>query len=131
MQVPIAAFKAARFFSPSKVNEMNPDCSAVDSLSGFPFLDSTNLGNLKIKFPQYIAAGEDIDLNYAPLEFWRTHETSLPEWAAAAKKVVLVQPSSAACERVFSLLNNSFSTQQDSSLQDYIETSIMMQYNSR
>ena len=33
MQVPLAAFKAASLFCPSKVNEMNPDFSAVDSLS--------------------------------------------------------------------------------------------------
>ena len=58
------------------------------------------------------------------------HETSLPAWVVAAKKALLVQPLSAACEWVFSLLNNSFNAQQDSTLQDYIETYIMMQYNS-
>ena len=131
MKVPLAAFKVARLFCPSKVNEMKPDFSAVDSLSVFPFLDSTALGNLKLELPQYIAASEDTDPNYSPAEFWRAHELYLPSWATTAKKVILVQPSSAACERVFSLLNNSFNAQQDSSLQDYIETSVMMQYNYR
>ena len=42
------------------------------------------------------------------------HEVSLSASAAAAKKALLVQPSSAACERVFSLLNNSFNAQHDS-----------------
>ena len=37
--------------------------------------------------------------------------------------------SLAASERVFSLLNAFFSDQQQSSLQDYVETSIMLQYN--
>ena len=46
MQVPLAAFKAACLCCPSKIKEMNPDFSAVDSLSVFPFLDSTALGNL-------------------------------------------------------------------------------------
>ena len=32
-------------------------------------------------------------------------------------------------ERVFSLLNNSFNSQQCSSLEDYIEASLMLQYN--
>ena len=31
--------------------------------------------------------------------------------------------------RLLSLLNSSFSEQQESSLQDYVETSIMLQYN--
>ena len=39
------------------------------------------------------------------------------------------QPSAAAAERVFSLLQNSFKDQQYSSLKDYIEASIMLQYN--
>ena len=52
-------------------------------------------------------------------------------YATAARKVLVVQPSSAASERVFSLLNNAFSQQQHSALQDYIEASIMMQYNRR
>jgi len=42
-----------------------------------------------------------------------------------------VQPSSASSERVFSLFNNSFGPQQNSALQDYIETSLMLQYNKR
>ena len=45
--------------------------------------------------------------------------------------VILVQPSSAAAESVFSLLTSSFTVQQESSLEDYIQLSVMLQYNSR
>ena len=45
------------------------------------------------------------------------------------KTALLMQPSSAAAERVFSLLNNSFKGSQARALEDYIETSIMLQYN--
>ena len=41
---------------------------------------------------------------------------------------LLVQPSSAAAERVFSILRR-FTAQQQSSLEDYLELSIMLQYN--
>ena len=34
-----------------------------------------------------------------------------------------------ASERVFSLFNNSFGFKQNSSLEDYVETSIILQYN--
>ena len=44
------------------------------------------------------------------------------------KTALLIQPSSAAAERVFSLLN-SFKENQARALEDYIETSIMLQYN--
>ena len=49
----------------------------------------------------------------------------------SASMALLVQPSSAAAERVFSLLKCSFGDHQDSSLQDYIETSLMLQFNAR
>ena len=51
--------------------------------------------------------------------------------AGACKNVLLIQPSSAAAERAFSILCNSFGERQESSLQDYIECSIMLQYNGR
>ena len=36
------------------------------------------------------------------LEWWKGHEQELPHWVAAFKLIALIQPSSAACERVFS-----------------------------
>ena len=53
--------------------------------------------------------------------------SSVPELADANS----IQPSSAAAERVFSLLQSSFGKQQEQSLEDYIELSVMMQYNYR
>ena len=100
------------------------------TLSVFPFL-SSQISTLKEEFPLYVAASEDIDPSYDPLQFWRQHEQSLPAWSQAARQIILIQPSSAALERVFSLLMNSFAERQNSSLQDYIEASIMMQYNNR
>ena len=47
------------------------------------------------------------------------------------KSLTIVQPSSAASERVFSLLKASFNEQQDSALQDCLESSLMLQYNKR
>ena len=52
-----------------------------------------------------------------------------PNWANVCKIILLVQPSSAAAERVFSLLQNTFSRQQSRSLEDYVAVSMMLQYN--
>ena len=43
----------------------------------------------------------------------------------------VVQPSSAAAERVFTLLSSSFGSRQESALEDYSQLSIMLQYNRR
>ena len=37
MKGPLEAFKAERFFSPAKVQQMRPSLPAVDTLSFFPF----------------------------------------------------------------------------------------------
>ena len=79
----------------------------------------------------YLAKADGVDAGTNCLKWWGECEPTLPNWAAAAKKVLVVQPSSAAAERVFSLLKSSFGCQQDSSLKDYIESPLMLQYNKR
>ena len=125
----VAAFKAARLFLPHKVDQMKPDALAIDALKAFPFLDNvTVLDGLKRELPTYLAKAADTSPSIEPLHWWKNNSEHLPNWSAAACKVALVQPSSAAAERVFSLLSCSFGTQQDLSLQDYVECSLMLQY---
>ena len=130
MKQALEAFKAARLFSPFRLNEINPSVASLDALAAFPFLVS-EIPSLKKELPLYQTAAQDVDCSYDPLLFWKNNETGLPTWAKAAQQVLLVQPSSAASERVFSLLRNSFGERQNASLQDYIETSLMFQYNNR
>ena len=130
LKTPLAIFKGYRLFSPQKVHEMNPTAASVDeSLCCIPFFDANEREKLKEELPTYLAEAADIDRDFDQLQWWKLHATTLPNWSAAAKKIILIQPSSAAAERVFSLLKASFGEQQDMALQDYIEASIMLQYN--
>ena len=132
MGLSVAAFKAARLFLPHKVDQMKPDAPAIDSLKAFPFLDNpTVLDALKQELATYLAKAADTSPSVQPLLWWKNNSEDLPNWSAAVRKVALVQPSSAAAERVFSLLTCSFGAQQDLTLQDYIECSLMLQYNTR
>ena len=124
-----SAFKAARYFSPSQVNELQPSTSDIDTLLQFPFVDSAMTECLKTELPRYLSAAEDLSPDYDVIQWWKTHESDLPNWANVCKIILLVQPSSAAAERVFSLLQNTFSRQQYRSLEDYIAVSMMLQYN--
>ena len=124
-------FKAGRYFSPSKCSELRPTVADIDSLLVFPFLDSQPMiDGLKAELPAYLAAAEDVSTEIEPVAWWKSHSTELPKWADAFRYIVLVQPSSAAAERVFSILQG-FTAQQQSSLEDYVELSVMLQYNSR
>ena len=122
----LKAFKAARLFSPQKLQDIQPTARAIDALNAFPFFSSSEIDELEQELPIYLAKVIDLSPETQCLDWWKRNEHTLPFWSNAAKRVFLVQPSSAASERVFSLLNSSFSSQQQSSLQDYIETSLML-----
>ena len=62
--------------------------------------------------------------------WWKSVARELPAWSSAIQKLVVVQPSSAAAERAFSMLTTMFGEQHDA-LEDYIETSLMLRVNDR
>ena len=123
----LQAFRAARLFDPVKVAEMQPDANYVASLLSFPFVSEMEVEEMQTQLPHLLAACEDVRAAN-PSQWWKEHEAQFPMWSAVFKKVLLVQPSPAA-ERVFSLLKNSFGRNQASALEDYIEGSLMLQYN--
>ena len=126
----LAAFKAARLFLPQKIGNMQPLASEVDSLQILPFLrNMALLTSMKSELPMYLSRASDVALNVDPLSWWKQQSSALPNWATAVCLVLLIQPSSAAAERVFSILSSSFGDRQDCSLQDYVESSLMLQYN--
>lgn len=123
----VAAFKVARLLLPTKMAEMSPSAGVVDELKAFPFLDNRILlDNLKLELPKYLAKVADASPNIDPLIWWKNYSycSDLPHWSAAVKDAILVQLSASAAERTFS-----FGPQQDKSLQDYVESAVMLQYN--
>ena len=67
----------------------------------------------------------------AVLTFWRTHGTKMPAWRKAARIVFAIPPTSAASERVFSLLEAMFGKDHDAALSDLIQAALMLRYNER
>ena len=98
LDVPLAAFKAARVFDPKKIQ---PTAITIDSLSVFPFLSSVStLNALKGELAQYISLTEDLSSDFDPLRWWKLNKSVLPTWASCAQEVLCIQPSSAAAERI-------------------------------
>ena len=124
-------FKVARLFSPSQMQFIKPDSASLQQqLAVLPFLKS-DVPQLVNELPAYLARAEGSDCNISPIEWWKCNSEGLPAWSCVAKKIMLLQPSSGSVERVFSLLNSTFGDQQDTSLLDYIQASLMLQYNKR
>ena len=128
----VSIFKQARFFDPAKIGELKPSCSDIDDLKAILGLRSGSLlEGLKAELPTYMATADGVSTLVDKQQCWKNHESELPNWSTACKAALLIQPSSAAAERVFSLLSNSFTERQARSMEDYIETSVMVQYNNR
>ena len=92
------AFKAARLFSPSKINNNRPSPSDINDLGALPFLSSLVIEQLKKELPDYLALAEDVSQAIDPIAGWKDHEHRLPHWSQACKYLTLIQPSSAAAE---------------------------------
>jgi hypothetical protein len=84
--------------------------------------------SLDRELAEYLAATDGVSMNSEDkkLTLWAANSKTLPNWSAFVQKLLLLQPSSASAERVFSLLNNVFNGQQDSSLTVYLESSVML-----
>lgn len=128
----VTAFRRARFFDPVAVQSLGLTSQKVQSLRCFPFYSDEELGQMVDELPQYLAAVTDVTLD-TPEEKWSwwSHQNNIPHWKSAVMKLVLVQPSSAAVERVFSILTSCFTDEQRSSLEETIEASVMLRYNDR
>jgi hypothetical protein len=78
-----------------------------------------SLGNcadgLKSELSAYVAAAAGVPAGSDLCLFWRVHGGSIPLFDVAARVAAILQPSSAAAERVFALLNWMFTKQQSRS----------------
>ena len=96
------------------------------------------LSDLKLQRTQYVTAasnapafdkGSVADYSNAILAWWRDNCKTFPAWALAARIVFAISPNSASCERVFALLKNLFGEEQMHALADYVQASLMLNYN--
>ena len=98
-------------------------------MQSFPFLQES-VPQLQAELPTYLAAIKDVELttDEQKLEWW-SRQTEVPGWSAAVSKLLVVQPSSAASERVFSLMSTLFNKQQEHALESTIEAALMLRFN--
>ena len=73
-------------FNPVKVKFLKPDCSSIDTLRSFKFLDNDQL--LDGLRSAYLAMAEDTAEEVDFLVWWEQHAERLPSWASACQKVL-------------------------------------------
>ena len=118
----------------------------VDALTAFRFTKKPALAALLPKMKGEIAKynllvatikprSERLDKDgndtFDLLAWWRANAAELAPWLAILRAVLAHSPNSCPPERVFSILNDSFDDDQKNALADYMEFSLMIQYNER
>ena len=63
------------------------------------------------------------------VQWWARYEASVPNCSSVVKKMLLVQPSSAYTEQVFSIMKNFFTDQQENASEETVEVSVTLCYN--
>lgn len=133
----VKVFKGCRMWNPYLFSLLIPeDYKEVNvqlveqDLHLIPCLDATERAALVSEIPVYAAISRvfrsDTD-DWQP--FWRDHRSQLPNWSKALKKLAVFVPSSAAAERVFSILNGEFKSTQEAAMRDTLEASLLVRYN--
>lgn len=149
----VSQYSCAHMYNVCKVAQMfNPVYAAqylvpdmMDELyhTVKPLAQHVKLEILKAEMPAYLSAARqvatvdvsDVELfSSQVLAFWRnSSKVELKEWRKAAQIVFAMSPNSAACERVFSLLENMYGSKsgRDFALSDQIQAALMLRYNGR
>ena len=128
--------RAAQLFSPRALEVSRPTAADAERVGDVPFLNTNDvIQSLKDELPTYLvkaaAINDAFDIFSDSIKWWADLSPDLSSWSSAVQKVVLGQPSSAAAERVFSLLVTMFGDQQRDALEDYAEAYRMLRVNDR
>ena len=130
-------FRAAQLFRLRAVKVSRPTAADVERIRprDLPFKNTNDvIQSLKDELPTYLVKATRLVMPLisflTPCNGGKTYVSpDLPSRSFAVQKVVPVQPSSAAADRVFSLLVIMFGDQQHDALEDYVEAALMLRVN--
>jgi len=111
------------FLGRKKITQLQVTASCLEVLG--------KTGDLQRELPDYKAAASGCVHGVDVLDWWKKNGTKFPAWRAAAKKILCIAPTSAAAERVFSLLNGAVSDRQEGLLNDHLEAMLLLKFNEK
>lgn len=133
----IDVYRALRNANPLAIRRSPPTPGefriAVESMDHFTSSDITKMVE---ELPKYLDLSDNwgvpersVDELKSLIKFWQLHMNELPYIRKFVKYAYTIITSSAAAERVFSVIKRSFDTGQKGALEDYVFLSSIMQYN--
>ena len=140
----VSLYKCARLCNPMSMRDYQFSPQTVRNTFGneqvlkfAPVLATIQVDSLIDELPAYTQAAGSIDeaVSCKSVEhimpFWASRHKELPTWSKLVTFMATVVPSSAAAERVFSILKSQFGDTQTAALDDYVSASCMLRFNGR
>jgi hypothetical protein len=124
----ILLFKRLRLFDPFQAKDLAVNADQLNLLRDYDIFED-KVDGLVAELPAYLRLIENLQEPVADILLWFKAQNELPTWYACSKICALIQPSSGASERVFSLLKHAQDRSQTRMLEDYLEASVMIHYN--
>lgn len=125
----LALFRAAKLTDYTYMKTHKYSDADVRTMLLFPFVDESMVMGLLWEKEDFFMFATDTDNHYGYLAFWDLYKKKLPVWHALVMDIVLVQPSPAFMERVFSILRACFDKRQEQVYSDRICASALLKYN--
>ena len=133
----VAIYKVLRNANPNAVRRSPPTAKEfADDVESLDHFLPEDIDMMITELPQYVTMAQ----NWAPpannadeldsiVSFWRNNGSQMLALSKFVKYAFTIITSSAAAERVFSVIKRSFDTGQKGALEDYVFLSTIMQYN--
>ena len=135
LRTAMVCFEAFDLCNPINICHMSSAVVAekLNKLHGInmKFLTSQHVLQLRAELPAFVAQARDMDVDVDVLHWFKQRCKVIPAWSAYFKKVVIIAPSSAASERVFSVLRRVRDSDQDTALFDATQVAVMGAFNGR
>jgi hypothetical protein len=128
----LMVFKSLRALDPEFVARRGDAILAdIDKLLIIPAVTDDVVGNLRTEVGDYrrLAAETTLTEKYTLRDFWLRLRTRLPHFFKLMQLASLIQPSSAFMERVFSTKTRVIRDDQQNSLEDLVELTVMLCYH--
>ena len=121
--------EACQIFNPSRIHDMKQE-EIGKYIEQIPILNELQI-EISSELPTYITQASLSPAGIDILDFWKSCKLLIPTWVSGFRRLAALQPSSAAAERVFSILENVTTNSQSALLEDSLEVTLMRRYNYR
>ena len=123
-------FKAVQILCPQQARAIGLTAVHIRALTIVPGLgDGVTIDSLLDELPAYNVAATDAPIDEdCPRLMWWSNQVGLPTWKFVTRIVFALHPSSAAAERVFSLMEAAISSRQANLLGEQLEALLMLPY---